>query len=73
MTCDTSRFALGPTVYSTNKTDHHDMTEILLKVALNTITHIYIFRAWQESEINWYKNILPNDYFKNEIKNVSDL
>jgi hypothetical protein len=23
---------------STNKTDHHDITEILLKVALNTIT-----------------------------------
>jgi hypothetical protein len=27
------------TVYSINKTDHHDITEILLKVALNTITH----------------------------------
>ena len=25
-------------VSSTNKTDHHDITEILLKVALNTIT-----------------------------------
>jgi len=25
------------TVSSTNKTDHHDITEILLKVALNTI------------------------------------
>jgi hypothetical protein len=25
-------------VFSTNKTDHHDITEILLKVALNTIT-----------------------------------
>jgi hypothetical protein len=24
-------------VFSTNKTDHHDITEILLKVALNTI------------------------------------
>jgi hypothetical protein len=24
-------------VSSTNKTDHHDITEILLKVALNTI------------------------------------
>jgi hypothetical protein len=23
----------------TNKTDHHNITEILLKVALNTITH----------------------------------
>jgi hypothetical protein len=25
-------------VFSTNKTDHHDISEILLKVALNTIT-----------------------------------
>jgi hypothetical protein len=29
---------LGITVSSTNKTDRHDITEILLKVALNTIT-----------------------------------
>jgi len=27
----------GTQVSSTNKTDHHDITEILLKVALNTI------------------------------------
>jgi hypothetical protein len=27
----------GPQVCSTDKTDHHDITEILLKVALNTI------------------------------------
>jgi hypothetical protein len=31
-------FSLGIPVSSTNKTDHHDITEILLKVALNTIT-----------------------------------
>ena len=30
-------FSLGIPVSSTNKTDHHDITEILLKVALNTI------------------------------------
>ena len=30
-------FSLGTTVSSTNKTDCHDITEILLKVALNTI------------------------------------
>ena len=29
----------GPPVSSINKTDHHDKTEILLKVALNTINH----------------------------------
>jgi hypothetical protein len=27
----------GPPVSSTNKTERHDITEILLKVALNTI------------------------------------
>jgi hypothetical protein len=30
-------FSLGPRGSFTNKTDCHDMTEILLKVALNTI------------------------------------
>jgi hypothetical protein len=30
-------FSLGILVSSTNKTDSHDITEILLKVALNTI------------------------------------
>jgi hypothetical protein len=34
VTC--SRWWFSP-VSSTNKTDHHDITEILLKVALNTI------------------------------------
>jgi hypothetical protein len=33
-------FSLGTPVSSTNKTDCHDITEILLKVALNTITLI---------------------------------
>ena len=31
-------FSPGIPVASTNKTDHHDITEIFLKVALNTIT-----------------------------------
>ena len=30
-------FSPGTLVSSTNKTDHHDITEILLKVELNTI------------------------------------
>ena len=30
-------FSMGTRVSSTNKTDHHDITEILLKVAINTI------------------------------------
>jgi len=29
--------SLGPPVSSTNKTDRHDITEILLKVVLNNI------------------------------------
>ena len=31
-------FSLGTLVSYTNKTDNHDITEILLNVALNTIT-----------------------------------
>ena len=31
-------FSLGTPVSSTNKTDHHDITVLLLKVALNSIT-----------------------------------
>jgi hypothetical protein len=31
-------FSMGTPVSSTNKTDHNDITKILLKVALNTIT-----------------------------------
>jgi hypothetical protein len=30
-------FSLGPPVYPTNKADHHDITEQLLKVAIHTI------------------------------------
>ena len=35
---DGFRFSPGTLVSSTNKTDHHDITEILLKVVLNTIS-----------------------------------
>jgi hypothetical protein len=31
------RYSLGPPVFSTNKTDPHDIAEILLKVALENI------------------------------------
>ena len=34
-------FSVGTPVSSANKTDRHDITEILLKVALNTITHTH--------------------------------
>ena len=33
------KFFPGTPVYSTIKTDHYDITDILLKVALNTINH----------------------------------
>ena len=37
-------FSPGTPVSSTNKTDRHDIKEILLKVALNTTNKTYIFR-----------------------------
>ena len=46
-------FSLGTLVSSTNKTDRHDIAEILLKVGLNTITLTHTFNVpW------WYlKNV----------------
>ena len=42
-------FSLGIAVYSTNKTDLQDITEILLKVALNTINHnIWVSKIFVE-------------------------
>jgi hypothetical protein len=39
LACQTGRwFSPRTLVSSTNKTDHHNITEILLKVALNTVT-----------------------------------
>ena len=35
--CQVGLYSSVPLVYSTNKTDHHDTSEILLKVTLNTI------------------------------------
>ena len=39
-------FSPGTSVSSTNKTDCHDITEILLKVALNTINQTNHHLAW---------------------------
>jgi hypothetical protein len=47
-------FSSGTLVSSINKTDHHDITEILLKVALNTINlnkSIYL-NYWGYMHIN---------------------
>jgi hypothetical protein len=35
-------FSSDTPVSSTNKTDRHDKTEVLLKVALNTITPVFL-------------------------------
>ena len=66
----TDRFSWGPTVSSNNKTDRHDITEILLKKALSTIkqTNIKIenkcnsvyFRA-----VMYRQKYLTNDRFDN--------
>ena len=45
--------ATGPPVSSTNKTDRYDITEILLKVALNTITLILQSQTCQKIYIPW--------------------
>ena len=47
-------FSLWPPVFSTNKTDRHDIAEILLKVAFNTLTqtlliinmHPFFWKYW---------------------------
>ena len=47
-----SKFSMGTLVSSTNKTDQHNITEILLKVALNTLTlSKFIFFVYQKSKM----------------------
>ena len=53
------KYFLGTPVSSTNKTDRHDVTEILLKVALSTIKHQY--------HIICMKNIYDNQFHCNSI------
>jgi hypothetical protein len=63
-------FSTGIPVSSTNKIDRHDITEILLKVALNTINHtipnqteswIYSRKSWNGC-IYIYIYMLPLNY-----------
>jgi hypothetical protein len=44
-----SIFYIESVVSSTNKTDHHNITEILLKVALNTIAITSIYHSVKDS------------------------
>jgi hypothetical protein len=69
-------FSPGTLVYSINKTDHHDITEILLKVALNTINqtksinikqtdmtflHLQVCIWWCFSRFDWYLNFIGHN------------
>jgi hypothetical protein len=49
-------FSLGTSVSSTNKTDCHNITEILLKVALNTITISLLHQGgmWLIINTTWF-------------------
>jgi hypothetical protein len=53
-------FSPGTPVSSTNKTDCHDITEILLKVALNTIT----LTQWRQTIKQLYSYILISIWMK---------
>jgi len=62
------QFFLGTSVSSTNKTGHHDITEILLKVALNTITltaqiiHVYLNKQFYTIKIYNYSTQIFSDF-----------
>ena len=80
--CGRSVVFSGTLVSSTNKTDHHDIAEILLKVMLNTITltHIYLFfrmssalpqRSLQLPHSPWlmlYQSQCPQTIFPNQLR-----
>jgi hypothetical protein len=49
-------FSPGTPVSSTNETDRHDITEILLNVALNTITLTQLI--WAQKSIAWVQHTI---------------
>ena len=51
-------FSPGNPVSSTNKTDHHDITEILLKVALSVLNQQTIRKLLSELMYNKKKNLI---------------
>jgi hypothetical protein len=59
-------FSLGPAVSSNNKTDHHDITEILLKVALNSIkqTNKHIWYSITLHKIRPHAEVIYSYLFK---------
>jgi hypothetical protein len=63
-------FSPSPPISSTNKTDHHDITEILLKVALNTIKQtnkktLFLLLCFKNQyfagNISFYYHVQSND------------
>ena len=55
-------FSLGTLVFSTNKTDHNNITEILLKVVLNTITTVILL-----STMLWSTIFFKSDIFDGHV------
>ena len=58
----------GTLVSSTNKTDRHDITELLLKVALNTIKQtnkqtVHKVKIWYCISLKNYCNVYDQKYF----------
>jgi hypothetical protein len=53
MTCDRPVVFPVPPVASSNKTDHHDITEILLKVTFSTIKQTNKLRQVISTNINF--------------------
>jgi len=56
VTCDKWVVLSGTPVSSTNKTDRHDITEILLKVALNTTTITLFIKIYLAVAFNTNNN-----------------
>ena len=50
-------FSPGTPVSSTNKIDHHDITEILLKIALNTINQPTIILQDVANSYDYYNDV----------------
>jgi hypothetical protein len=62
-------YSPGSSVSSTNKTDHHNITEILLKVALNPINQIITFLLYS---VNYFR-LVAEKINKNERKNKAEI
>ena len=50
-------------VSSTNKTDHHDITEVLLKVVFNTITITHLISTLNTFNDAWYMWFSDDEMF----------